>query len=322
VVLVGYFLVPQLLGAHQALTKVGGADLVFVTAALALEAGSLTAYTALTQTVLGPARTGFWRQLQIDLTSYGVSHVAPGGGATAAGLRYHLMTSVGVRGADALTCTALEAAAELVSLVVIFTCGLALTASHPGQHPFVVASAGIAVVVSTVVLAVGAALRWRPQWLQVGARAAARAMPFVDASSAGLAVTRLARRAEAVTTDVRLLATTTGWAIANWLLDVGCLWASLRAFGYQAPVETLLVVYGVAALIAMMPVTPGGLGLVEGVVIPVLVSFAAPRSAAVLGVLLWRLIAFWLPIPVSWATAASLRRHMATQHATRRQVPR
>jgi uncharacterized protein (TIRG00374 family) len=93
----------------------------------------------------------------------------------------------------------------------------------------------------------------------------------------------------------------------NWLLDALCLWVSLDAFGYAAPIGPLLVVYGVANLVALLPITPGGVGIVEGVVIPVVASFGAPHAAAVLGVLMWRLIAFWLPIPVSWLTAVSVR---------------
>jgi uncharacterized protein (TIRG00374 family) len=310
-----YFVLPQLIGAHEALSRVRGADAFLVAVALACEAGALMAYTGLTQAILDGSRVSYWRQLRIDLTGYGVGHVVPGGGATAAGLRYRLMTSAGIRPADAVACTAIEGAAELTALVFIFACGVALAAPHPGRHPFVVAAALIATALTGGIALLAVALRRYPARLRTLARSASRMIPFVAASSADVAVKRLADRAHRVTADVRSLGEVTAWALVNWLLDAMCLWMSLRAFGHAAPVGTLLVVYGIANLIALLPITPGGLGLVEGVVIPALVSFGTARGVAVLGVLTWRLIAFWLPIPVSWATAASLSRDVeAARH--------
>ena len=57
----------------------------------------------------------------------------------------------------------------------------------------------------------------------------------------------------------------------------------------------------------MIPITPGGLGVVEGVLIPTLVGFHVPLGIATLGVLSYRLVNFWLPIPVGGAAYLSLR---------------
>jgi uncharacterized protein (TIRG00374 family) len=303
---VEYFALPQLVGAQDAFRQVQGANGLRVSIALGLEICALLAYTMLTQAVLGGRRLSYWRQLRIDLTGYGTSHVVPGGGATAAGLRYRLMTTAGVRPADAVTCAALEGAAEFTALTLIFACGVAITAPQPGHHPFVFTSGVIAGVLTGGVAVIATALHWAPATVRRAARAVCAPIPFVSAAAVERAVDRLAARTEAVFSNRRLLAAVVGWALVNWLLDALCLWVSLSAFGYQAPIGPLLAVYGVANLVALLPITPGGLGLVEGVVIPVLVSFGSPRTAAVLGVLTWRLIAFWLPIPVSWLTAASL----------------
>ena len=304
--LVEYFALPQLVGAQEAFRQVRGANGVFVGVALGLEIAALLAYTMLTQAILGGRRLAYWRQLRIDLTGYGTSHVVPGGGATAAGLRYRLMTTAGIRPADAVTCAALEGAAEFTALTLIFGCGVAITAPQPGHHPFVLTSGVIAGVLTGGVAVIATVLHWSPATVRRAARAVCAPIPFLSAAAADRAVDRLAARGEAVFSNRRLLAAIVGWALVNWLLDALCLWVCLGAFGYTAPIGPLLAVYGVANLVALLPITPGGLGLVEGVVIPVLVSFGSPRAAAVLGVLTWRLIAFWLPIPVSWLTAASL----------------
>lgn len=301
-----YFVLPQLVGAHDALRQVRNVNGLLVGVAVALEAASMLAYTMLTQTALGVSRVSFWRQLRIDLTGYGTAHVVPGGGATAAALRYRLMTVARVRPVDAVTCAAVEGAAEFAALAAIFGCGVAITAPQRGHHPFVLTSGVIAAVLAAGIVGLATLLHLAPARVRRTALAFCALVPFVHAAAVERAVDSLAARTDAVLSRRRLFTAIVGWALLNWLLDALCLWVSLYAFGYAAPVGPLLAVYGVANLVALLPITPGGLGLVEGVVIPVLVSFGSTRTAAVLGVLTWRLIAFWLPIPVSWLTAASL----------------
>jgi len=63
------------------------------------------------------------------------------------------------------------------------------------------------------------------------------------------------------------------WATLNWLLDAACLWAFLAAFHrYVNPVE-LFAAYGIGNVLAVIPVTPGGLGVVEATMILLLKSF-------------------------------------------------
>src|SRR5436309_4090187 len=89
-----------------------------------------------------------------------------------------------------------------------------------------------------------------------------------------------------------------GWATANLLFDAASLWVFLFAFGYRPGIDAILVSYGLANVLAAIPVTPGGLGVIEAVLTATLVGFGAPRGEAVLGVIGWRLVNFWLPIPL------------------------
>jgi hypothetical protein len=54
-------------------------------------------------------------------------------------------------------------------------------------------------------------------------------------------------------------------------------------------------------------VTPAGLGVVDSVAPLLLVSFGVTRSVATLGVLGWRLVNFWLPIPAGAIAYISLK---------------
>ncbi|MEP7088508.1 MAG: lysylphosphatidylglycerol synthase domain-containing protein [Nocardioidaceae bacterium] len=84
--------------------------------------------------------------------------------------------------------------------------------------------------------------------------------------------------------------------------------------GLLAP-GPLLAAYGVANLLALLPLTPGGIGVAEGVLVPALVTFGAPQSAALLGVPTWRLAEYLLPIPLALVTYVSLRAGRPRAHA-------
>jgi uncharacterized protein (TIRG00374 family) len=96
------------------------------------------------------------------------------------------------------------------------------------------------------------------------------------------------------------------WGLTNWLLDIAALWVFVAAFGYRLTPGQLLLAYGLASIVALVPVTPGGLGVIEGVLVPTLVTLGSPYAIAVLGVTSWRLVQFWMPIPLGGVSAISL----------------
>ena len=60
-------------------------------------------------------------------------------------------------------------------------------------------------------------------------------------------------------------------------------------------------------MLAAVPLTPGGLGIVEAVAATSLSGFGVPAADAWLGVISWRLFNFWLPIPIGAGAYLSLR---------------
>ena len=107
--------------------------------------------------------------------------------------------------------------------------------------------------------------------------------------------------------DRRTLVISLTWASLNWLLDAASLWCFVAAFGkFVNPVE-LFAAYGIANVAGALPVTPGGLGVVDSIAPLLLVSFGVTRSVATLGVLGWRLVNFWLPIPAGAIAYVSLK---------------
>jgi uncharacterized protein (TIRG00374 family) len=90
--------------------------------------------------------------------------------------------------------------------------------------------------------------------------------------------------------------------MANWVADCSCLVMSFLAVGAAIPWRGLLLAYGAGQLATVLPITPGGLGVVEGSLTVALVTFGGGKFSTVAAVLLYRLISFWLLLPVGWGS--------------------
>ncbi len=113
-------------------------------------------------------------------------------------------------------------------------------------------------------------------------------------------------RLNAVRIDWRDLTVTLAAAVGNWALDCAALAASFLAVGAGVPWRGLLLAYGAAQLAANLPITPGGLGVVEGSLTVALVALGTNESTAVAAVLCYRLVSFWGFLPAGWLTFGGL----------------
>jgi putative heme transporter len=90
------------------------------------------------------------------------------------------------------------------------------------------------------------------------------------------------------------------WGTINWLLDCACFAMMFPAIGAPIPWKGLLLAYGAGQLAATLPITPGGLGVVEGSITVALVAFGGPEASTAYAVLLYRIISFWMILAVGW----------------------
>jgi uncharacterized protein (TIRG00374 family) len=74
------------------------------------------------------------------------------------------------------------------------------------------------------------------------------------------------------------------------------------------PIAKIGVVYLTGSALGSIIPTPGGLGAVEAALTAGLTAAGVPGGVAVSAVLLFRLITFWLPVPVGWAALNYLER--------------
>jgi uncharacterized protein (TIRG00374 family) len=97
-------------------------------------------------------------------------------------------------------------------------------------------------------------------------------------------------------------------AIGNTAFDYLALLCALRAVGAGPRPSLVLLAYTTAKLLALIPLTPGGLGFVEAGLVGTLTLAGVPGPAALAATLLYRLVAFWLPIPAGGGAYLLFRR--------------
>jgi hypothetical protein len=89
-------------------------------------------------------------------------------------------------------------------------------------------------------------------------------------------------------------------ATALWLMDFVILICCFGAVHASIPWSGVVLAFGVAQIVASLPLIPGGLGVVEGSLAVILVAYGAHKVPALAVVLVYRLLTFWLVITVGW----------------------
>lgn len=106
--------------------------------------------------------------------------------------------------------------------------------------------------------------------------------------------------------------------------DYLCLLMALRATGSRPRPSLILVAYAVAGIIGMIPVTPGGLGLVEASLTGLLVLAEVDSSQAILATLTYRIASYWVPLcagPVAYGLFWTRRKKRQKRKRRDRAVP-
>jgi uncharacterized protein (TIRG00374 family) len=305
---VQFVLVPQFNGARTALFSLGHISTPLLVLGLGLELASIACYSALSRAALNPAsRPRYVTILRIDLATQGVNNAVPGGGPTSTAVKYRMLTLAGTRPANAITGTTVEIATSVLTLGGLFGISIAVSAgSVHGNPEYIVAGVVVGGVAVLSLLAATLLSRRRTQTLEFVRRTAER-IPHLPVASTVSFVGMIADHLDEYRSRRGGLLIAIAWAATNWLLDVASLWVFLLAFGYAANPTHLLVAYGLACLVGLVPITPGGLGIIEGVLVPAIIGFGTPHGIALLGVLSWRLVEYWLPMPIAVVAYASLR---------------
>lgn len=302
-----YVLLPQLVGSGKTLSLLGQVRPGWIGLAVVAEVISLAAFAGGTRAMLRPSvRPRFERIARIDLATIALSHSVPGGGPAGTALGIRLMGDARVGVGDAAFAKVAQGLGSAVVLQALLLTGLVVAVPTQGGTRLDLTMAIVGVVIVTVVIGLAVTVRRARHHIATPLGWLTRRLPFVPDDSGHRLVTSVGDLLDTALDDHRRLLVAAGFAAGNWLADAAALWCSVRAFGQVLTYVDLIVPYAIAATLSWVPVTPGGLGIVEGALVPLLVGYGCGKTVAVLGVITWRLVAFWLPIPLGFVAYVSL----------------
>jgi uncharacterized protein (TIRG00374 family) len=104
-----------------------------------------------------------------------------------------------------------------------------------------------------------------------------------------------------------------GVALARSIADYACLLAAVAAVSPTPRPAFVLLAFVAAAVLRLIPLTPGGLGPVEAALIPLLAAASTTRSGAVLATLAYRMASLWIPLLLAAPAMWWLQRHTSAQ---------
>jgi uncharacterized protein (TIRG00374 family) len=90
--------------------------------------------------------------------------------------------------------------------------------------------------------------------------------------------------------------------------DYFALLCALRATGASPNPALVLLAYAATAVIALVPLTPGGIGIVEASLSGLLVLAGVGSASAIIATLAYRLVTYWLPIFAGGGVYVAFRR--------------
>ena len=301
-----YLLVPRLGGLSRDAAALRQANLWLALLGIAAEVASIAAYVTLYRSLLRAEHVEVpWLAAGRGVMSaFLISHVLPGGSAAGTVMNVRTMEREGVpprrTGLALVLCVILSD----IALALIFLAGVIYSLVKQHLPAGYVAAAVVIIPIGGALVGVVFLLAFRRD---LGARAVRRIGRMLHRFIHRIDPEALARNAEELADEARAALTgkrflvAMGLALSNWLLDIAVLYLFFLALGHHQHFGALLVAYALANVAAAIPITPAGLGFVEATLIGVSVAFGAPREIAVVAVLGYRLVNFWLPLPVGLA---------------------
>jgi uncharacterized protein (TIRG00374 family) len=293
-----YFLLPALAGLNQTWGQLKRGDAQWLALGAVLEFLSLGGYVALFRTVFGRgmARIDWRASIQIPLAGIAAIRLLAAAGAGGVAVTAWALRRAGMSPrviACRMVASYVIQYGIYLGALIIFGLGLWTgVLSGGGSFALTLVPALLSAAIVALVLSMAFLPRDFERRLDRLARRSGRV---------GRVAARLGTVPATVGSGVRTALELAGerrpgllGAAAYWAFDIAVLAFSLRAFGSSVGVPVVVMSYFLGTLGSLLPL-PGGIGGVEGGMIGALAAFGVPGSKAVVGVLAYRAISFWLP---------------------------
>ena len=309
-----YFVLPKLAGIGTTLHRIERGDSWWIGIGVLFEIASFAGYVVLFRAVFvrGGERIGWSESYQITMAGLVATRLFAAAGAGGVALTAWALRRSGMEP----RLVACRMVAFMVLLYVVYAASLLIdgiglgSGLFPGGGSFAITI--LPAIIAAVLFAIAGAMALLPgdleRRLEGWAKGSGRLAHWV-----ARAVTVPALAASGVRTAIDLVRSRNGGllgALAWWGFDISVLWAMFHAFGTPPPFTVIWMAYFVGMLGNLLPL-PGGLGGVEGGMIGAFAAFGVDFNLALLAVLSYRGISFWLPTFPGAVAYFQLRRTVA-----------
>jgi uncharacterized protein (TIRG00374 family) len=298
-------------------SMLGKLTVAWLVVAVAAELASMVVFARLQRWLLraGGVHVPFVPMVEITLAGNAMSTTLPGGAAWSATWVFEQLRRRGAQKVLAGWVLLVAGALSSFAVFVILAVGAWVAGSRGPVSSLRWLAAGLAAI--PLVVAAGWFLARRSNWVRrfFSSSWAAVARRLPPARALGRLVRKTLDSLEMVHPGPLGWAEAFGLAMANWLCDCLCLLACTEALGVPVPWRGILVIYGLTQVAASLPITPGGIGVVEGSMTALLIAYGMHPTSAVAVVLLYRIVSFWGLAPIGWTAWGGLE--LALRHGLR-----
>ena len=308
-----YLFAPSITEVFEAWGRLGELDPRWLPAVLLLGVASF-ACMWIVQAIALDSKDWF-SIITTQLAGNAFNRITPGGGATGTALQTSMLSDAGydtTRAATALTVQSLLSTASVIALPVLAVPEIILGTQVPAGllgalyvgAPVFVLMAGVGVVFFTTnkpLIAVGWVVEWLRQKLMRKTYP-----PTNKPGDLGVRLLEARNEIRATIGDRWFLALSA--SLGRWIFEFGVLLVTLIGIGATPDPALVVLAFVGAAALGFLPLTPGGLGFVEAGLTATLALAGVDPGAAVLATLVYRLVTFWLPMPLGAVAAFLFRR--------------
>jgi uncharacterized protein (TIRG00374 family) len=309
-----YFLFPKLVGLGDALSKLDDADAVWIAVAIGFSLVAIATYIALFKAVVGgdALRLTWTETYEINMAGLAATLIFSAGGAGGIALTYWALRKAGMRRRDVgrrmvafLTLHYVFYPAALIVFGILLRTGV-LPGKHSVELTIVPAAvAGVLLILGVLLALIPSDLSRRVAAHAHGERAKGIAasvakVPAIAAEGFRFALSLFAHPSRGGLAVIG--------AVGFWAANIGTLWASFKAFGVHVPIAVVVQGFFLGMVANLFPLAPAGVGAVDAGMIGAFVLFGLPEETVFPAILIYRLVAFWLPIPFGVVAFFQLRK--------------
>ena len=312
--LVIYFLVPKLVGLGDALSRLDEADPLWIGVAIGFNVIAFGTYIALLKAVVGgeALRLRWVETYEVNMAGVAATLLFSAGGAGGIALTYWALRKAGMRRRDVarrmVAFITLHYAFYPIALIVFGVLLRTGVLNGKDSVELTIVQAGIA----GIVLVLGVLIALIPRDLD------RRLSHFAHGERAESFLQSAAKVPETLAEGFRFAIglfahpSRGGLAVLGaagfWAASIGVLWASFQAFGVDVPIAVVVQGFFLGMVANLFPLAPAGVGAVDAGMIGAFVLFGIPEETVFPAILIFRLVAFWLPIPPGVVAFFQLRK--------------